>query len=161
MRIDRRRWKEWGETVAPAALAVLALGLDLAEDGESFAHTAALGLVALAAALSGAAAVGSCGRFGPSRLGWRFSLWRACGLVAAAGCFGLELVERSGAPRVAADATVQLTVLGAAWALLTGWVWGRRSWERMAAGTAAQAEETRAGEAARGVRWAGREIGEA
>jgi hypothetical protein len=153
-----RRWREWGETLAPGALAALALVLDLAEDGESFVHAAALGLVALAAALSGAAAVVSLGRFGPSRLGWRFSLWRACGLAAAAGCFGLELVERFGAPRLAADTTLQLTVLGGAWALLTGRVWGRRSWERVVAGLAAEAEERRVAEASRGARWAGRQI---
>jgi hypothetical protein len=129
--------------LAPAALAGLSLGLDVAGDGESFVHAAALGLIALAAALSAAAAVVSLGRFGPSRLGRRFSLWRACGLAAAAGCFGLALVERSGTPRVAADATLQLTVLGGAWVVLTGWVWGRRSWERMAAGLAAQAEASR------------------
>ncbi|HVP59650.1 MAG TPA: hypothetical protein VMT11_03780 [Myxococcaceae bacterium] len=155
-----RRWKEWGETLAPAALAVLALGLDLAEDGESFVHAVALGLVALAAALSGAAAVVSFGRLGPSRLGRRFSLFRACGLWAAAGCLGLELVERFGAPRLAPDATLQLTVLGGAWALLTGWAWGRRSWERISAGLAAEAEERRVREASRTVRWAGQEIGE-
>ncbi len=150
------RWKEWGETLAPAALAAVALGLDLAEDGESFVHAAALGLVALAAALSGAAAVVSLGRFGPSSLGRRFSLWRACGLLAAAGCFGLALVERHGAPRLAADATLQLTVLGGAWALLTGWVWGRRSWGRM---SARLAEEAREQAPPRAARWTGQEIG--
>ncbi len=162
MGIDRR-WKEWGETLVPAALAGLALVLDLSEDGESFAHAAAVGLVALAAAVSGAAAVVSLGRFGPSRLARRFSIWRACGLFAAAVCLSFEVVQRFAAPRHAADATIQLTVLGGAWALLTGWVWGRRSWDRLAAGLAAEAEERRAEQerAARGVRWAEREMGEA
>jgi hypothetical protein len=162
MEIDRR-WKERGETLVPAALAGLALLLDLSEDGESFAHAVGVGLVALAAAMSGAAGVVSLGRFGPSRLARRFSIWRACGLFAAAACLGLEVVQRIAAPRHAADATIQLTVLGAAWALLTGWVWGRRSWERMAAGLAAEAEERRAEaeRTGRGVRWAGREVGEA
>jgi len=162
MGIDRR-WKERGETLVPAALAGLALMLDLSEDGESFVHAAAVGLVALAAAVSGAAAVVSLGRFGPSRLGKRFSVWRACGLFAAAACLTLEVVQRFAAPRHAVDATIQLTVLGGAWALLTGWVWGRRSWERLAAGLAAEAEERRveAERTARGVRWAGREVGEA
>lgn len=147
----------------PAALAALALMLDLAEDGESFLHAAAVGLVALAAAVSGAAAVVSLGRYGRSGLGRRFSIWRACGLVAAAGCLGLEVVQRFGAPRHAADATIQLTVLGGAWALLTGWVWGRRSWNRLAAGLAAEAEERREMQqgSMRGVRWTGREMGEA
>ena len=161
MGIDRR-WREWGETVVPAALAGLALMLDLSEDGESFAHAASVGLVALAAAGSGAAAVVSLGRFGPSRLARRFSIWRACGLFAGAACLGLEVVQRIAVPRHSADATIQLTVLGAAWVLLTGWVWGRRSWDRLAAGLAAEAEERRA-EAermARGVRWAGRGMGE-
>jgi len=162
MGIDRR-WKERGETLVPAALAGLALMLDLSADGESFAHAAAVGLVALATAASGAAAVVSLGRFGPSRLGRRFSIWRACGLFAAAVCLGLEVVQRIPTPWHAADATIQLTVLGAAWALLTGWVWGRRSWERLAAGLAAEAEERRAEEerTGRGVRWAEREVGEA
>jgi hypothetical protein len=162
MRIDRR-FREWGETLVPAALAGLALMLDLADDGESFVHAAAVGLVALGAAVSGAAAVVSLGRFGPTRLGRRFSIWRACGLFAAAGCFCFEVVQRLGAPRHAADATIQLTVLGGAWALLTGWVWGHRSWERIAAGVAAEAAERRAEEEqmGRGVRWAGREVGEA
>jgi len=162
MGIDRR-WKERGETLVPAALAGLALLLDLSEDGESFAHAAGVGVVALAAAVSGAAGVVSPGRFGPSRLARRFSIWRACGLFAAAACLGLEVVQRIAAPRHAADATIQLTVLGAAWALLTGWVWGRRSWERLAAGLAAEAEERRVMQErmARGVRWAEREMGEA
>ena len=157
------RWKERGETLVPALLAAVALTLDLSVDGESFAHAAAVAVVAVAAALSGAAAVVSLGRFGPSRLGRRFALWRACGLAAAAACLTLEVAERFGMPRLAADATVQLTVLGAAWALLTGWVWGRRSWERLVAGFAVPGPEAETSErpARRGVRWAGGEIGEA
>ena len=155
MRIGRR-WKERGEVLVPAVLAGIALMIDLADDGESFLHAAAVAVVALAAALSGAAAVVSLGRFGPSRLGRRFALWRACGLFAAAGCFVLEVARRLAAPRGVADGTVQLTVLGAAWALLTGWVWGRRSWERMVAGLAVPGPEdgVRARAARRGVRWA-------
>ena len=151
-----RRWKERGETLVPAVLAGVALMLDLAEDGESFLHAAAVAVVALPAALSGAAAVVSLGRYGPSRLGRRFALCRAGGLFAAAGCFVLELAERLATPRGVADGTVQLTVLGAAWALLTGWVWGRRSWERMVVGLAVPGpeEQVRARAARRGVRWA-------
>ena len=163
MGMERRR-KEWGETLGPALLAGVALLLDLAEDHDSFIHAAAVGVVALAAALSGAAAVVSLGRFGPSRLARRFSLWRACGLFAAAGCLGVEVVERFSTPRLPADGTLQLTVLGAAWALLTGWVWGRRSWERLCEGLRLEAEEAaqaRAQAAARQVRWARSEIGEA
>jgi hypothetical protein len=158
--VMHRQWKEWGETVAPAALAVLALGLDFAGDGESFVDAAALGLVALAAALSGAAAVMSLGRFGQSPLGRRFSLWRACGLAAAAGCFGLELVERYGAPPLAADVTLQLTVLGGAWALLTGWVWDAGAGSGWPQGLPSRRRRP-GGEAQRSVRWAGRKIGEA
>ena len=162
MVIDRR-WKERGETLVPALLSALALMLDLSGDGESFAHAAAVAVVAVAAALSGAAAVVSLGRFGPSRLGRRFALWRACGLAAAAGCLTFEVAQRFATPRLAADATVQLTVLGTAWALLTGWVWGRRSWERLVAGLKVPGPEGEAGvqRARRGVRWAGGEIGEA
>lgn len=161
MRVDGR-WREWGETVGPALLAGVALLLDLAEDGESFLHAVAVGVVALAAALSTAVAVVSLGRFGPSRLGRRFSLWRTCGLLAAAGCFVLEVVERFSMPRLAADGTLQLTVLGAAWAVLTGWVWGRRSWDRLCEGLRLEAEAVaQARAAAREVRWARREIGEA
>ena len=157
-----RRWKERGETLVPALLAGVALVLDMAGDGESFAHAAALAVVALAAALSGAAAVVSLGRFGPSRLGRHFALWRACGLTAAASCLTLEVAERFATPRLAADATVQLTVLGAAWALLTGWVWGRRSWKRLVAGLAVTGpEEDAVRRSRRGVRWAGQEMGEA
>ncbi len=159
MRIDGR-WKERGETLGPALLAGLALVLDLATDGESLVHAGAVGVVALASAVSGAAAVVSLGRFGPSRLGRRFSLWRACGLAAAAGCLCLEVVQRFSTPRLAADATLQLTVLGGAWALLTGWVWGRRSWERIAAGLRLAAPEDAPEGSARGVRWAGQEMGE-
>lgn len=157
-----RRWKERGETLVPALLAGVGLLLDLSVDGESFAHAAAVAVVALAAGLSVAAAVVSLGRFGPSRLGRRFALWRACGLTAAAACLALEVGERFATPRIAADATVQLTVLGAAWAVLTGWVWGRRSWERMAAGLAVPGPEEELGEWAvpRRTRWAG-EIEEA
>jgi hypothetical protein len=161
MRVDGR-WKEWGETVGPALLAGVALLLDLAQDGESFLHSVALGLVALAAALSGAAAVVSLGRFGPSGLGRRFSVWRACGLFAAAGCLVLEVVERFSAPRFPSDGTLQLTVLGGAWALLTGWVWGRRSWERLCEGLRLEAEAAaQARAAAREVRWARPGVGEA
>ncbi len=151
-----RRWKERGETLVPAALAGVALLLDLAEDGESFLHAAAVAVVALAAALSLAAAVVSFGRYGPSRLGRRFALWRACGLLAAAGCLGLEVAERLAMPRAVSDGTLQLTVLGAAWAGLTGWVWGRRSWERVVAGLAVPGTEDEAGARAarRRVRWA-------
>ena len=155
-----RRWKERGETLAPAALAAVALVLDLAEDGESFLHAAAVAVVALAAALSGAAAVVSLGRYGPSRLARRFALWRACGLLAAAGCLALEVAERFVTPRLVADGTVQLTVLGAAWAVLTGWVWGRRSWERMVAGLSVPGPEDEVGAHASrpGVRWAGQKM---
>lgn len=157
-----RRWKEWAETLGPALLAAAALALDLAEDGEAFVHAVAVGALAVAAALSLAAAVLSLGRFGPSRLARRFALWRACGLLAAAGCLAVEVVQRLPAPRLAADHTLQLTVLGAAWAVLTGWVWGRRSWERIAEGLRLQAEETaRTRAALRDVRWAGSEPGEA
>jgi hypothetical protein len=160
---DGRRWKERGETLVPATLAGVALVLDLAEDGESFLHAAAVAVIALAVAASLAAAVVSLGRYGPSRLGRRFALWRACGLLLAAGCLALEVVERLATPRAVADGTVQLTVLGAAWALLTGWVWGRRSWERMLAGLAVAGEETAPGARAarRDVRWTKQEMGEA
>ncbi|MGZ3480301.1 MAG: hypothetical protein ACXU81_08125, partial [Myxococcaceae bacterium] len=85
-----------------------------------------------------------------------------CGLLAAAGCLGLEVVQRLPSPRLAADHTLQLTVLGAAWAVLTGWVWGRRSWKRMAEGVRLEAEErARAQARLRGADWAGSEVGEA
>jgi hypothetical protein len=153
-----RRWKERGETLVPALLAGLAVLLDMSVDGESFAHAVAVALVALAAALSGAAAVVSLGRFGPSRLGRRFAIWRACGLLAAACCLALEVVQRFARPHLPADATVQLSVLGAAWALLTGWVWGRRSWEQVVAGPE---NEVREGDGRSAVRWSGRKMGEA
>jgi len=157
-----RRWKEWGETLGPALLAATALVLDLAEDGEGFVHALAVGVLALASALSLGAALESPGRFGPSRLARRFSLWRACGLLASAGCLVLEVVQRLPAPRLAADHTLQLTVLGGAWAVLTGWVWGRRSWERMAEGVRLEAEEAAREEAAlRAVDWARSKVGEA
>ena len=157
-----KRWKERGETLVPAMLAAVALVLDLAENGESFVHAVAVASVTLAAALSGAAAVSSLGRFGPSGLGRRFAVWRAFGLLAAAACLALEGVQRLATPRLPADATIQLTVLGAAWALLTGWVWGRRSWERVVAGlTVPGPEEVLERDARRGVRWSGREMGEA
>lgn len=157
-----RRWKEWGETLGPALLAATALVLDLAEDGEGFVHALAVGVLALASALSLGAALESPGRFGPSRLARRFSLWRACGLLASAGCLVLEVVQRLPAPRLAADYTLQLTVLGGAWAVLTGWVWGRRSWERMAEGVRLEAEEAARAEAAlRAVDWARSKVGEA
>jgi hypothetical protein len=158
MEIDRR-WKERGETLGPALLAVVALVLDLAEDGESFLHAAAVGMTALATATSLAGAVVSFGRFGPSRLARRFALWRAFGLAAAAGCLCLGLLERLPAPRLVADATMQLTVLGAAWALLTGWVWGRRSWERLSMGLT-EPEEL-GSRTARPVGWTEQEMGEA
>ncbi|HZJ53902.1 MAG TPA: hypothetical protein VFD38_07155 [Myxococcaceae bacterium] len=159
MRIGRR-WKERGETLVPATLAAVSLVLDLAEGGESILHAAAVAVVALAAALSGAAAVVSLGRFGPSRLGRRFALWRACGLLAAAGCLALEVVQRFGTPRLPADTTLELTVLGAGWALLTGWVWGRRSWGRMAAGLAVPGsdDEVAEREAREAMRWTGQEM---
>ena len=157
-----RGWKEWGETLGPALLAGAALVLDLAEDGEAFVHAVAVGLVALAAALSLGGVVVSFGRYGLSRLARRFALWRACGLLAAAGCLTVEVVQRLPAPRLAADHTLQLTVLGVAWPVLTGWVWGRRSWERMADAVRLQEEETARSKAAlRDVRWPGTEIGEA
>jgi hypothetical protein len=158
MRIGRR-WKERAETLAPAALAVLALMLDMVNDGESFLHAAAVAVVAIAAAVCGAAAVVSLGRYGPSRLGQRFALWRACGFLAAAGSLGLEVAERLATPRLVADGTVQLTVLGAAWVVLTGWVWGRRSWQRMVAGLAVPGpdDEARA-HAARRIRFAGQKM---
>jgi hypothetical protein len=158
-----RRWKERGETLVPALLAGLALLLDMSVDGESFAHAVAVAVVALAAALSGAAAVVSLGRFGPSRLGRRFAMWRAVGLLAAAGCLALEVVQRFATPGLPADAAVQLTALGGAWALLTGWVWGRRSWERIVAGLVVPGpeDEVREREARRGVRWTGQEMGKA
>ncbi len=157
-----RRWKEWGETLGPALLAAAALVLDLADDGEGFVHALAVGVLALASALSLGAALESLGRFGPSRLARRFALWRACGLLACAACLVLEVVQRLPAPRLAADHTLQLTVLGAAWAVLTGWVWGRRSWERMAEGVRLEAEETaRAQAALRAGEWGRSEVGEA
>jgi hypothetical protein len=158
-----RRWKERGETLAPAALAVLALMLDLADDGESFLHAAAVAVVAIAAAVCGAAAVVSLGRYGPSRLARRFALWRACGLLAAAGCLALEVAERLATPWLVADGTVQLTVLGAAWVVLTGWVWGRRSWQRIAAGLSVPGPEDEVGAHAsrRRMRWAGQKMEEA
>jgi len=155
-----RRWKERGETLGPALLAVVALVLDLAEGGESSVHAVAVGVIALAAATSLAAAVVSLGRYGPTRLARRFAVWRACGLAAAAGCLGLALVERLPSPRLVSDARLYLTVLGGAWALLTGWVWGRRSWERLASGLPEAVLQTEAS-AGRSVRWAGREVGEA
>jgi len=120
-------------------------------------------VVALAAALSGAAAVVNLGRYGPSRLGRRFALWRAFGLLAAAGCLALEVAERLGTPRGVADGTVQLTVLGGAWAVLTGWVWGRRSWERVVAGLSVPgpADEVGAHASRARVRWAGQKVEEA
>jgi len=157
-----RRWRELGETLGPALLAGAATLLDFADDGPSFAHAAAVGLIALAAALCGAAAVVSFGRFGPSRLGRPFATWRACGLAAAAGCLALEVGMRVESPRLALEATVQLGVLGGAWALLTGWVWGRRSWERMSVGLSPRERELpRSERARRGVRWAGQETGKA
>ena len=158
-----RRWKERGETLVPALLAGLALLLDMSVDGDSFAHAVAVALVALAAALSGAAAVVSLGRFGPSRLGRRFAIWRACGLMAAASCLLIEVVQRVGRPQLASDGMVQLTVLGAAWALLTGWVWGRRSWEKLVAGLVVPGleDELREREARSSVHWSGRKMGEA
>ena len=156
------RWKELGETLGPALLATAALVLDLTEDGEAFVPAVAVGLVALAAALSLAGAVVSFGRYGPSRLARRFALWRACGFLAAAGCLAVELVQRLPMPRLAADHTLPLTVPGAAWAVLTGWVWGRRSWERLAEGVRLQEEETaRAQAEMRDVHWTGSEISEA
>ena len=145
-----RRWRERGETLVPAALAAMALLLDVADDGESFLHAAAVAVVSL-------------GRYGPSRLGRRFSLWRAFGFLAAAGCFALEVVERLGSPRHVADGTVQLTVLGAAWVVLTGWVWGRRSWDRMVAGLSVPGPEDEVGAHAsrRRMRWAGQKMEEA
>ena len=156
-----RRWKERGETLVPAALAGFALVLDMAADGESFLHAAAVAVIAVAAALSLAAGVVSFGRYGLSRLGRRFALWRACGLFAAAFCLALEVVERLATPRAVADGTVQLTVLGAAWAVLTGWVWGRRGWERLVAGLAVpgRQNEASARAARRRVRWAKHEMG--
>ena len=158
-----RRWRERGETLVPAALAAMALLLDVADDGESFLHAAAVAVLSLSAALSGAVAVVSLGRYGPSRLGRRFSLWRALGFLAAAGCFALEVVERLGSPRHVADGTVQLTVLGAAWVVLTGWVWGRRSWDRMVAGLSVPGPEDEVGAHAsrRRMRWAGQKMEEA
>jgi hypothetical protein len=158
-----RRWKERGETLAPAALAVLALMLDLADDGESFLHAAAVAVMAIATAACFAAAVVSLGRYGPSRLGRRFALWRACGFLAAAGCLTLEVAERIATPRLVADGTVQLTVLGAAWVVLTGWVWGRRSWQRMAAGLSVPGTEDEDGARAarRRLRWAGQNVEQA
>jgi len=152
------RWRERGEMLVPAALAVVALLLDVVDDGESSLHAAAVAVVALAAALSGAVAVVSLGRYGPSRLGRRFSLWRAFGFLAAAGCLGLEVVERLGTPRLVADGTVQLTVLGGAWVVLTGWVWGRRSWQRMVAGLSVPGLQDEVGghAARRRMRWAGK-----
>jgi len=131
-----RRWKERGETLGPALLAVLALVLDLAEEGESSVHAVAVGVI------------------GSTRLARRFARWRALGLLAAAFCLGLALVERLSAPRLVPDATLYLSILGGAWALLTGWVWGRRSWERLASGLPESPGE-------QPVRWTGREIGEA
>jgi len=66
------------------------------------------------------------------------------------------VAERVATPRLVADGTVQLTVLGAAWVVLTGWVWGRRSWERVVAGLAVPGPEDEVGARAarRGVRWA-------
>ncbi len=81
-------------------------------------------------------------------------------LLASAGCLVLEVVQRLPAPRLAADHTLQLTVLGGAWAVLTGWVWGRRSWERMAEGVRLEAEEAARAEA-RAVDWARTKVGEA
>ena len=159
MEIDRR-WKERGETLGPALLALVALVLDLGEDAESFLHAAAVGMIALATATSLAGAVVGLGRFGPSRLARRFALWRAFGLTAAAGCLCLGLMVRLPAPRLVSDATLQLTVLGAAWALLTGWVWGRRSWERLAS-SLAEAEAQAEASSAHSVPWGGREVGEA
>jgi hypothetical protein len=58
---------------------------------------------------------------------------------------------------------VQLTVLGAAWVVLTGWVWGRRSWDRMVAGLSVPGPEDEVGGHAsrRRMRWAGQKMGEA
>ena len=147
----------------PAALATVAFLLDVADDGESFLHATAVAVVALAAALSGAVAVLSLGRYGPSRLGRRFSLWRACGFLAAAGCLALEVAERLGTPRHVADGTVQLTLLGAAWVVLTGWVWGRRSWKRLVAGLSVPEAEAELGAHAsrRRMRWAGQKMEQA
>jgi hypothetical protein len=161
MGMDRRS-RELGETLGPALLAGVATLLDVANDGPSFAHAVAVGVLALAAALSGAAAVVSVGRFGPSLLGRRFARWRACGLAAAAGCLALEVGMRLGTPRLASDDTVRLGVLGGAWALLTGWVWGRRSWERLSEGMRVRAEEARGrAEGTSAVRWASSEAGKA
>jgi hypothetical protein len=159
MNIDRR-WKERGETLGPALLAVVALGLDVAVEGESSVHAVAVGVIALGVATSLAGAVVSLGRYGTTRLARRFAIWRALGLAAAAFCLGLALVERLSAPRLVADATLYLSVLGGAWAFLTGWVWGRRSWERLARGLLESQPEAEA-RAQQSVRWAGREIGEA
>ena len=41
-----RRWKEQGETLVPTALAGVALVLDMAEDGESWLHAAAVAIIA-------------------------------------------------------------------------------------------------------------------
>jgi len=151
------RWRERGETLGPALLSGVAVLLDLSVDAESFAHAASVGLVALAAAVSGAAAVTSAGRFGPGPLARRFAAWRACGLGAAAACLALEVVERLPASRMAAEASLELTILGALWALLTGWVWGRRSWERIALGVEERPEEAPSGD---DVRWGRQEMGE-
>ena len=123
-------------------------------------HAVAVGVIALAVATSLAGAVVSLDRYGTTPLARRFALWRALGLAAAASCLGLALVERLSAPRLVADATLYLSILGGAWALLTGWVWGRRSWERLASALpeSMPSPET-PGE--QPVRWAGREIGEA
>ena len=149
-----RRWKERGETLGPALLALVALVLDVAVEGESSVHAVAVGVIALGVATSLAGAVVSLGRYGSTRLARRFARWRALGLLAAAFCLGLALVERLSAPRLVPDATLYLSILGGAWALLTGWVWGRRSWERLASGLPESPGE-------QPVRWTGREIGEA
>ena len=158
------RWKEWGETLGPALLAAAALLLDLAEDGEGFVHAVAVGVLALAAALSLASGGGeprALRALAPRRGGSRSGAPVVCSPPRAASV--LEVVQRLPAPRLAADHTLQLTVLGAR---LGGP-------HRLGLGPAElgadrpralrlEAEETaRAQAALREVDWAGAEVGEA
>ena len=133
MRPSRAWWSERAETTVPAILVGCSPLLDaLAEDTGRAVTGLALAVRVVAGVLCAVFALRGLGRFGDSPLARRFSLWRACGLLAAGACVGLQLLVRWPALLQPTDGGFALDVVGMLWILLTGSVWGRPSWERLA-----------------------------
>ncbi len=122
------------ETFGPALLAIASLAADgiASRRGDDYAVGTWLVMAAAATGvLSGAHGALLGWRRTPTRAARRFAGFRLLGVAASVFCFALESAMRLERPDMLPTDAIELGLLGIAWALLTAWVWGERSWNRL------------------------------